>query len=152
MTDFNNTAKPVDKPLPINGTIYWANTTTPNKMSGKYQFDLCNLSDAAAEALEQRGIRVRSNPEKRPEQGRYITMKSKNPIRAYNTSGDEITDVLIGNESTATVRVGYYDWSSPSGQRGRSPSCAKLTIRDLVVFESDGSGGGDATADIEAAL
>lgn len=150
MSNFNSAATPAEKPLPINGTIYWANLTVTNKMSGKYQFDLCNLSDVAAEALEQRGIRVRHNPEKRPEQGRYITMKSNQPIRAYNTSGDEITDVLVGNESTATVRVGHYDWKSPAGQQGRSPSCQKLTIRDLVVFEALDSG--DVSADIEAAL
>lgn len=137
------------KPIPVNGDIYWANLTTTNTMSGKYQFDLCNLSDKAVEALEQMGIRVRNEPEKRPDQGSYVTMKSKNPIRFYNTSGDQL-DCLVGNGSTATVRIGYYDWSNPAGQKGRSASCQKMTIKDLVVYE--GADGGDTSSDLEEAL
>lgn len=143
MTDTNR-----PKPLPINGDVYWAELTTTNKFSGKYQFCLCNLSDAAVEALEMNGMQVRTD-DKKPEQGRFITMRSKNPIRAYNTSGDQLND-SIGNGSTATVRVGHYDWNRPAGGKGRSPSCQKLTIRDLVVYE--GSAAADDNSDLEAAL
>lgn len=136
------------KPLPINGDIYWAELSKANQYSGKYQFNLCNLSDAAVDALEMNGMQVRVN-DKKPEQGRYITMRSNRVIPAYNTSGDQLHEE-IGNGSTATVRVGHYDWNSPQGGKGRSPSCMKLTIRDLVVYQ--GADDGDSTADIEAAL
>ncbi len=38
------------KPVAIQATVYWANLTSKNELSGKYQADLSQLSDAAAEA------------------------------------------------------------------------------------------------------
>ena len=42
----------------IKADIMWAYLTKPNEMSGKYQVDLCNLSEKASEALESMGIDV----------------------------------------------------------------------------------------------
>jgi len=47
-------------PTPIKATIYWANLKQPNKMSGKYQVDLGNLSSKAVAALEERGVPIRN--------------------------------------------------------------------------------------------
>jgi len=133
------------KPLPIKGTVYWANLSSKNAMSGKYQFDLGNLSSAAVNALEERGMKPRN---KGDDKENFITIKSSNPIRAYNTSGDEI-GCLVGNGSTAAAVVGYYDWKSPAGQQGRSPSCLKLVITDLNEYTEEGGG---VDFDLEAAL
>jgi hypothetical protein len=125
------------KPITVSTTLYWANLSTKNTMSGKYQVDLGNLSEVAVEALQQRGIDAKTKPfqEGKPEMGQFITCKSKNPIRAYNTAGDEISD-LVGNGSTANVSVGYYDWKSPQGKPGRSGSVMKLIVTDLEVYEA----------------
>jgi hypothetical protein len=40
----------------IKADVMWAYLVKPNDMSGKYQVDLCNLSDKAVEALESMGI------------------------------------------------------------------------------------------------
>lgn len=133
------------KPLPIKGTVYWANLSSKNAMSGKYQFDLGNLSSAAVNALEERGMKPRNKGDDKED---FITIKSSNPIRAYNTSGDEI-GCLVGNGSTAAAVVGHYDWKSPAGQQGRSPSCLKLVITDLNEYTEEG---GDVNFDLEAAL
>ena len=117
------------KPTTLKTTLFWANLSTKNEMSGKYQVDLSNLSDAAISALEERGFQVKSKDDDR---GSFLTVKSTNPIRAYNTSGDEIS-CLVGNGSTATVAVGTYDWDF-QGKKGRSPTCMKLVINDLNEY------------------
>lgn len=135
---------PNAKPLPIKATIYWANLSVKNSMSNKYQFDMGNLSSGAVSALEERGLKPRN---KGDEKGDFITVKSNNPIRAYNTSGDEIS-CLVGNGSEATAVIGHYDWKSPAGQSGRSPSCLKLVITDLNEYSAEG----EVDFDLEAAL
>ena len=120
-------------PTPIKATIYWANLKQPNKMSGKYQVDLGNLSSKAVAALEERGVPIRN---KNNEAGDYVTAKSNYPIRAYNADGDEI-HCLIGNGSEAVVAVSHYDWKGQTGQDGRSASCYKLVITDLNEYEID---------------
>ena len=118
-------------PIMINADLFWANLAQVNEMSGKYQVDLSNLSDSAVEALEERGITV-SN--KQDERGNFVTAKSKNPIRAYNTPGDELA-VMVGNGSKAKVGVSYYDWEF-KGKKGRSVSIIKLIITDLEEYEA----------------
>jgi hypothetical protein len=126
-----------DQPLVITCDAYWAFTNKPNQLSGKYQVDLCNLSDKAVEALEERGISVKN----KEAQGSYITPVSKRNIRAYNTAGDELSGVDIGNGSKARAVIGTYDWNF-NGKQGRSPSLVKFIIDDLIVFEGgEGSGG-----------
>lgn len=115
----------------IAGTVMWANLDKVNEMSNKYQFDLCNLSQAAAKALEGLGLSPRTNDNK-PEMGIYITFKSVRPIRAFNPDGTTI-DGIVGNGSKATVVAGYYDWAF-KGKKGRSPSCVKLVVTELQVF------------------
>ena len=134
------------KPIPVKGTVYWANLSSKNAMSGKYQFDLGNLSSAAVNALEERGMKPRNKGDEKED---FITIKSKHPIRAFNTSGDEI-GCLVGNGSTAAVVVGYYNWNNPTTSKpGRSPSCQKLVITDLNEYTEEGGG---VDFDLEEAL
>jgi hypothetical protein len=125
------------KPITVNTTLYWANLANKSELSGKYQVDLGQLSEGAVEALQQRGIEARTKPPEpdKPDKGHFITCKSVNPIRAYNTAGDEIS-ALVGNGSTAKVAVGYYDWKNPAGKTGRSGSILKLIVTELEVYES----------------
>ena len=118
------------KPVTINADIMWASLNEPNRMSGKFQVDLTQLSKAAIEALEMMGLSVRS----KEGQGDFITAKSNNPIRAYDTDGNEIKGILIGNGSKGKAVIGYYDWKSPAGQAGRSPSLMKLVVTDLIAY------------------
>lgn len=48
------------KPVTINADIMWASLNEPNRMSGKYQIDLTQLSAPAMEALEMMGLGVRN--------------------------------------------------------------------------------------------
>lgn len=122
--------------------LYWAQLSKQNEMSGKYQVDLCNLSDAACKALEEMGIEIKSDAAKKPEQGKYITCKSSNPIKAFDSDGDEISE-LVGNGSKAKAVISSYEWKYKN-KSGVSPSLAKLVVTDLVEYaDANGNIGDD---------
>ena len=123
--------------ITMNCDLYWGFFDRVNDMSGKYQVDVCNLSDKAVDALENLGIAVRN---KGDERGSFITVKSNNPIHVSldrDTYGDVVPD-MIGNGSKAQVAIGYYDWDF-RGKKGRSPSLKKLKVTELNVY-SGGEG------------
>ena len=121
--------------LKIKATVNWAFLNHKNEMADAYTVDLCNLSDKAVAALEEMGISVQENAEKKPEQGRYITCKSQRPIKAFDTDNDEIGED-VGNGSKAICMIGSYAWTYKN-KKGVSPSLAKLVITDLVAFAGD---------------
>lgn len=123
--------------IKIKATVYWCQHDKINEMSGKYQLNLCNLSDAAAAALEAMGITVQIGEDKKEEMGKYITCKSSNPIRIYDTDNEELVGVKVGNGSKARALVGSYAWTYKN-KKGVSPNIAKLVIADLVELASSG--------------
>ena len=118
------------KPVTVNAEMMWSSLQEVNRMSGKYQVDLAQLSSAAVEALEMMGLSVRN----KEGQGDFVTVKSNHPIRVYDTDGKEITGILIGKGSKAKAVWSYYDWKSPAGQAGRSPKMFKLVVTDLIPY------------------
>ena len=123
--------------LKLKADVYWASLNRKNEMADAYTVDLCNLSDKAVAALEDMGISVQENLEKKPEQGKYITCKSQRPIKAFDTDNDEIVED-IGNGSKAICMIGSYSWTYKN-KKGVSPSLAKLVITDLVEYASGGN-------------
>jgi len=135
------------KKVKIKCDIYWAQLNKMNEMSGAYQVNLCNLSDAAAEALEEMGLSVNQDSEKKADMGKYITCKSREkPMKAFDVDGDEITED-IGNGSKAKALVTTYRWTHKN-KKGISPSLIKLVVTDLVEY----SGSGGISADDEDVL
>ena len=118
--------------LKLKCDIYWAQLNRKNEMSDAYQVNLCNLSDKAVAALEDMGISVLENTEKKPEMGKYITCKSQKPIKAFDTDGVDIVED-IGNASKAICMVAPYNWSYKN-KKGVSPSLVKLVVTDLVEY------------------
>lgn len=125
------------KPVTIGATVMWAQLTTQNELSGKYQIDLTRLSNPATLALEGMGIATKD----KEGMDTYITVKSNRPMKAYNPSGDEIPGEIIGNGSKVRAVIGAYDWTF-SGKKGRSPSILKLVVDELEVY--DGTEGGSS--------
>ena len=122
------------KPIKIQGTIMWASLDTPNKMSGEYQVDLCNLSSAAVEVLKGMKIPVRTRDDQ-PEKGHFITAKSKNyVIKASDVDGKPIT-VKVGNGSKGVGLITPYDWTY-NGKKGVGAGISKLIVTDLIVYEA----------------
>jgi hypothetical protein len=92
----------------IKAEIMWAYLDKVNDMSGKFQVDLCNLSDKAAEALQDIGLEVKFKDGK----GKYITCKSTRPIYAFDDGGSQI-DAQVGNGSKGVALVGYIRMGIP---------------------------------------
>ena len=129
---------------------YTQNMTTLNDMAGKFTVDLAQLSDAAITALEDMGLTIQNKGDHR---GSYITCKSKMKFRAEDetrqpillrgrTPVDEEDDpnegVSIGYGTKATCVVGYYDCEYMK-KSGRSPSCKKIIINELIPYEAEES-------------
>ena len=120
--------------IKLKGTVMWAFLNKENEMSGKYQLDICHLSEKAVEALEATGMKVKLDSEK----GHFITPKSKFPIVAVDKDGDEIVGVKVGNGSECGAVIDTYAWSNPRNkkEKGVSPRCTKLVITDLIEYAS----------------
>lgn len=117
-------------PVKIKADIMWAYMDQRNEMSGKYQVDLCNLSPAAAQALQDMGLEVKTKDDK----GAFIVCKSNNVIRAFDSNGNPLEGIAVGNGSKAIAVVGAYEWTFRN-KEGVSPSLKKLVITDLVSYE-----------------
>jgi hypothetical protein len=112
----------------VKADIMWAYLDKVNDMSGKFQVDLCNLSDKAAEALQDIGLEVKFKEGK----GKYITCKSTRPIHAYDDGGSQI-DMQVGNGSKGVALIGTYSWSYQKKQ-GTSPALKRLVITDMLEY------------------
>jgi hypothetical protein len=122
------------KPVKVKATVMWCFHNKPNEMSGKFQMDLCNLSDNAVKALESLGLEVRKREDK-PEKGFYITCKSTVPMKVFDANGNDLNNVAIGNGSTATAVVGAYAWSWKN-KSGTSATLTKLVVDNLVAYDA----------------
>ena len=124
----------MDQAVKLKATLFWCQHKV-NEMSGKYEVKLCQLSDAAVEALEGMDIEVRE----KEEMGKFITCKSSKPITVYDMDGDEIKEE-IGNGSKAKAIVSFYEWKYKN-KKGVSPSLKKLVVTDHVEFAGGSRGG-----------
>lgn len=123
----------------LKATMMWANLNLVNEMSGKYQVDLCNLSDKAVEELAKDGITAAEATKEGDERGVYITCKSTYPILAYYDDGSEVpSNVLVGNGSLAVASIRPYEWNF-KGKKGTSPTIVRLTVTKLIPYGSDDS-------------
>jgi hypothetical protein len=123
------------KRVKVKADVYWCQNNKVNDMSGKYQLNLCNLSDAACDALESMGITVQVGANKKSEMGRYIVCKSEAPIKVFDTEGDLI-EGAIGNGSKAKALVGTFSWTHKN-KPGISASLSKIVVTDLVEYGAD---------------
>ena len=112
----------------VKADIMWAYLDKVNDMSGKFQVDLCNLSDKAADALQDIGLEVKFKEGK----GKYITCKSTRPIYAFDDGGSQI-DVQVGNGSKGVALVGTYSWAYQK-KKGVSPALKRLVITDMLEY------------------
>jgi hypothetical protein len=112
----------------VKADIMWAYLDKVNEMSGKFQVDLCNLSEKAAEALQDLGLEVKFKEGK----GKYITCKSTRPIYAFDDGGSQL-EGQVGNGSKGVALVGTYSWSYQK-KKGTSPALKRLVITDMLEY------------------
>ena len=120
------------KQMKIEADLMWAFLDTPNAMSGKYQVDLCNLSNNAIKALEEIGVNVRNKDDK----GFFVTAKSKNyPISAIDEAGNAI-DAKVGNGSRGIALIKPYAYKM-NGKSGVGVGINKLVVTKLVEYNPE---------------
>ena len=122
-------------PVELNNvTLYWASLQEPNSMSGKYQVDLCQLSDEQVATLEDIGLNVRTKGDDR---GYFVTAKSaKFPITAYMEDGT-VFEGMVANGSKANVKAEAYEWThSPTKRSGWAigVKIGGLTLTDVIEY------------------
>jgi len=122
----------MDNVVKIKADVMWAFLDKKNEMSNAYQVDLCNLSESAANAIEGMGIEVKEKEGK----GMFITCKSQRPIRAFDSEGEEITHVKVGNGSKAVALITPYEWTFKN-RTGVSASLKKIVVTDLVEYDNN---------------
>ena len=121
------------QPLKVQADIMWAFLDTPNTLSGKYQVDLCNLTQEAVKKLEGMGVNVRTKSDQ-PEKGHFVTAKSVNyPIKTEDAQGNPIS-VKVGNGSKGIALLKPYEYTYQK-KKGVSVGINKLIVTDLVVYE-----------------
>lgn len=113
-------------------TLFWASLRQPNPMSGKYQTDLCQLSEKTVEKLTEMGVDVSNKGDDR---GFFVTCKSQYPIDAYNADGSPVT-VNVANGSVGDVVVTPYSWSFRN-KKGVSLGISKIIVTDLIEYASE---------------
>jgi hypothetical protein len=120
------------KPLKIEADIMWAFLDTPNKMSGKYQVDLCNLSKSAIKALEDIGVNVRNKEDK----GFFVTAKSANyAIKTEDETGNPIS-AKVGNGSRGIALIKPFSYNV-NGKKGVGVGINKLVVTKLVEYNAE---------------
>jgi hypothetical protein len=122
------------KPVKIKGDVMWANLNTVNKLSLKYQVEICNLSQKAVEALQDQAMLDVNHSE---DKGHYITPKSsKFPIKAFDKDGEELVNVLIGNGSKCTAVIKPYK-NKFNGNINAGISA--ITVTDMISYNPEGA-------------
>ena len=124
------------KPIPVKVDLFWAFLNEPNKMSEKFQVDLCNLSKEAVKKLTDIGVEVKQD-DKKSDQGFYVTAKSKMyPILAVDPDGRKI-ESKVANGSKGVAFIKPYEYSF-KGKKAMGVGVSKIVIQDLIVYEKDG--------------
>lgn len=136
----------------VRGTAQWASLSKPNDMSGKYQIDVCNMSEADVKQLEGQGVTNIRHEEKRDDdyepRGHFITMRSN----AVSKNGDildppKVVDAkknplpkgtLVGNGSEVKVVYDPFEWSF----KGKTGVSAGLRIVQVITLEAYEGGSG----------
>jgi len=132
----------------ITGEARWAfvnhtNNKYPKNDGGTYQIDIINLTPDQVDQLKGEGLKPLNKGDDR---GDYYSFKrhEKNAKGELNKK-PEVTDSSgqnfagnIGNGSVVDVRYKVFEWNNSFG-KGLSADLQKTRIRELVVYEGDGS-------------
>lgn len=124
----------------VNATVAFPSLTRPDQMSGKYSIQFTNLSDAAAEKLEELGMTVKFKDDAYG-RGRFIETKSKFPIdnskfqTVVDDNGMPMDPDLVGPGSKVEALLKTYEWSM-GGKSGVGARLVKMVVKELAKAET----------------
>tara|TARA_Y100000593_G_C4228426_1_gene295688 strand:+ start:531 stop:947 length:417 start_codon:yes stop_codon:yes gene_type:complete len=120
----------------VYGTAEWANVFEPNKMSGKYQMDICQLDKNTVKALQDEGLEIKQGEGEKAHKGFFITAKTKLPPKVMDSQKNIWpSEKLIGNGSKVKVSVNPYSWTF-KGKNGISASLTALMVLNLEEYQN----------------
>lgn len=127
-----------NRTVTINALVSFPSWEREDQFSGKFGVQLCNLSDAAVERLEELGVNVREET-KDYNRGRFIQCKSNYPINnrgKFPLVFDENKSLYegdmdsVGYGSSVRVVLDVYDWKY-AGKEGVGARIKKLTLLEI---------------------
>ena len=125
------------KPVRVKAEIFFARDAyTINKRfdedNNKYQMTLGNLSEAACDALQGMGIKIKN----KEIPGKHITGKSLYAFKFYTEDGDELPAERIGNGTEVVALVTAYNHKL-SKMHGAAPSIKKVIVTKLKEYNPE---------------
>ena len=128
-----------NKPVRVAGELFWANwmaefNTKFNEDNTKYECTLGMLSDKAAEALEELGIKIKN----KDTMGKFIVGKSKFVFEPVDEEGNPVDIKKIGNGTKVVALVSSYRHKM-SAKFGAAPSIQKLIVTELKSYNPEGA-------------
>lgn len=126
------------KPVKVACELFWSNwmsnfNTKFNEDNDKYECTIGNLSDKAADSLEELGIKIKE----KDNMGKYVVGKSKYVFEPVDKEGNKVDVASIGNGTKAIALVSSYRHKM-SSKFGAAPSIQKLIITELVTYNPEG--------------
>lgn len=126
------------KPVKVACELFWSNwmsnfNTKFNEDNDKYECTIGNLSDKAADSLEELGIKIKE----KDNMGKYVVGKSKYVFEPVDKEGNKVDVASIGNGTKAIALVSSYRHKM-SSKFGAAPSIQKLIITELVTYSPEG--------------
>lgn len=128
-----------NKPVRVAGELFWSNwmaefNTKFNEDNTKYECTLGMLSDKAAEALEELGIKIKN----KDTMGKFIVGKSKFVFEPVDEEGNPVDIKKIGNGTKVVALVSSYRHKM-SAKFGAAPSIQKLIVTELKSYNPEGA-------------
>lgn len=128
-----------NKPVRVAGELFWANwmaefNTKFNEDNTKYECTLGMLSDKAASALEELGIKIKN----KDTMGKFIVGKSKFVFEPVDEDGNPVDIKKIGNGTKVVALVSSYRHKM-SAKFGAAPSIQKIIVTELKTYNPEGA-------------
>ena len=130
----------------VEATLFWPFLTKKNEMAGKFTVDLSKLDKTTIKAITDIGLgeRVRT---KNDDRGMFVTCKTNFPPKVVDMAGMDVDGSVVGNGTTANVKVQAYDGKYP----GLFAGFNIVQVIDMVEYTSGGGGEGEAASDDDMA-
>jgi hypothetical protein len=137
------------KPIKVRGDLHFCKdmhviNTFFDEDNDRYECTIGNLSEAAAKALDEMGICVKTD-DKRPELGKFVKSKSKFVFDPVDREGNKIDVTSVGTGTKVEALVTGFEHKL-SKKWGKSVRVQKLIVTDLVEFNPSVAGGDEEEA------
>ena len=128
----------------VKGVAQWANLFEPNRLSQKYQIDICQLDKTSIKKLKDKGLEIREGTGNKKNKGSFIVAKTKNLPNVTDAAKNAWPSTLrIGNGSKIKCSVSPFNYNNEFGA-GVGVALNSVMVIDFKEANMDGDGDLDA--------